>query len=380
MDTRAYNEELEKAVKANQVEKAELLLKNGANPDYIVKDGDHHQTPVLFLSPSRRMTNLLLQCGANPNMEECSQYSVFGQVALQHISILQKSALNHHYENIITLAEHEPCTIHNSNINAALLLLLKENNNESLSPDFSWESKKGKAILALIRISVDLKHVITSSLIFRESPLSFAVQNKNTALFKRMIDNNYILLEDLIYEKDLDGINQANNEFVKLLDTPLLEKTFDSFFIIFQLLQLGTRENKSPVYNIPKDILNLIMGIILDSKIECSLNYSLSSKMQDFIIINQILKSGHYSFSWDIFLEQNAHLSPFGFFYRAKREATQNKKGLTAITLELIKENNVNPENENLVNSIFHHCIKHKDVSPESQTEIKATIQKRLRK
>lgn len=383
MDSRVYvyNDKLEKAVRANQLENTELLLKDGANPNYIICSGDYNQTPLLFLSPTTKMTKLLLQFDANPNLEECSQYAVFGQTVMRHISILQKSVLSRDYENIIIVAEHEPCIIHNNNINESLLLLLKENNNESLLPDFSWDSKKGKAIIALIRISTDLKQEITTALIHNDSPLSFAIKNNNIFLFELMIENNLILLEDLKYDKATNDFHQINEEFEKkLLEKPDLEKTFDTFFILFQLMRFGQAESKSVLYYIPKDIFYLITAIVLDFKIECRLNYSLSKKMQDFLIVHNILKTGHYNFSWDGFLQQNNHHSRLCFFYCAEREASQNKKGLTAVTLNLIKENKVDPKNEKLVNSIFTHCIQDKDISEECQKGIRSDIQKRLGK
>lgn len=358
------DQELFSAIMKNRVERARFLLENGASPSF---NKNICNTPPLFLAKSAEIISLLLEYGADPNESEFNS-----------VSLLCFFAVHQKYDLITALANHYPCKIHNVDINRELINLLSS----KLSID---KCVKLNAILSLIRVSRDLQEVPWKFLPADYdiiSPFSWSLGRKyqEYILPKLMLDNNYILWEDL--KHDLNRTDEINAIFN--------EAAFTRFFHglnCWQLLSLGFNDK------LPLDIILSIIKILIvqyhfdHDEIESCKKYfkpdrDLHLQMIAFGKLYTIQKQWKSFFSCHGTWDKLKHLSSFRFDTELSLHVANNKTGLGAETIILSKKHykNISPDNEELVSSLVENCTKDKILFFTSKEEVRHEIKTELAK
>jgi len=376
-----------------------LLLESGANPDeqgfVINSDLDFGNDDILMslnklaIIPFQQIIPDLLQSVFNFHPDNLAAL-LHGGNWLNGVSLLKYFLVFKKFELAISLINYERYLVPNHLINKGLITMIHVYQRDILDDaNFDWNSAEGKTILALIHAAVNLQEDVCANEIvddcfksleqkvkgfnpfsgindfllgtnggneprkeiknFYTNPLSFALDLKMDNLVKLMLNNNFILLENLTHNRNYE---EGTEQFQNIYHEVALVKFFESL-CQWQLFLLACRYDKtSTLFNIPADIfLQIIKPIVNlylvdESDLQSYMNYIrdnvfLADIMMDFKQMYTLLRAersyGNYTF-----VQNNSHLSSSSLYYLASEQVLHDgkdeiaRKCLTAANEQLV--------------------------------------------
>jgi hypothetical protein len=324
------SEVVSEAVRENDLEAVRKFLEDGYDPD-----ARFSGLPLLFLATTSDMVLLLKEFGADPNAENTG----YGETHILDYLLMPQTICAEAMNIIMALVIHH-CTIHNKNINKAIIKLSNIMKDPRQLLYLSWSDQDTtnlkNALSYLLLASSDL---FENSRLEEGSPFDYCMNVEDIALFEMMLEHNsafWNILQSVNFNLlSLPSAKRLSDSKRKEFQGCINEHAVTKYLKIYEIFRLF---NWCPVEIFPLDVARTIQLCLLStldksvmSKCESDIKnkHWLADKADTFKITYTLLKEqthGRHTLLEE--LQKNNISSPSNILLKA-REYASASKGIT---------------------------------------------------